>query len=65
MLSIGCCIVMPEKSVAQTEQKVKVKKTSTVGQKVANSFRKKPRKKYKGVKVKQKIERPSTGATSR
>ncbi len=44
---------------AQTpEVKTKVKKTSTIPQKVHNTFSK--HKKYSGVKKKVKIEKPST-----
>ncbi|HSU49782.1 MAG TPA: hypothetical protein VLJ41_04315 [Segetibacter sp.] len=63
LISFGSFIALPVKSSAQTEQKVKVKKTSTPGQKIANTFRKKSHKKYKGVKVKEKVDKPSTGGT--
>jgi ABC-type metal ion transport system substrate-binding protein len=62
LFSFGSYIALPVQSSAQTEQKVKVKKTSTPGQKVANTFRSKSHKKYKGVKVKEKIDKPSTGS---
>lgn len=65
MLTIGCCLAMPEQTVAQTEQKTKVKKTTTVGQKVTNTFRKKHRKRYDGVKAKTKIEKPSVGTSNK
>ncbi|WP_018616446.1 hypothetical protein [Segetibacter koreensis] len=41
-----------------TLQKEKVKKTSTIPQKVHNTFSK--HKKYSGVKVKRKVDKPSS-----
>ncbi len=41
-----------------TLKKEKVKKTSTIPQKVHNTFSK--HKKYSGVKVKRKVEKPSS-----
>lgn len=43
---------------AQTPEKTKVKRTSTVGQKVHNVFSK--HKHYNGYKVKKKVEKPKT-----
>ncbi len=42
----------------EKENKVKVKKTSTVPQKIHNTFSK--HKKYSGVKAKVKVDKPST-----
>lgn len=64
LVSFAAAVATPSSSMAQTEEKVKVKKTSTPGQKVANTFRKKRNKKYKGVKVKHKVEAPSKGTSS-
>ncbi|MCW3114925.1 MAG: hypothetical protein JWR18_3321 [Segetibacter sp.] len=63
IVSLATAIATPSVSIAQTVEKVKVKKTSTPGQKVANTFRKKRNKKYKGVKVKHKVAAPSTGSS--
>jgi hypothetical protein len=61
MLSFGLAVFATSDGIAQTDEKVKVKKTSTAGQKVTNTFRKKHRKHYKGVKAKVKVDKPSTG----
>ncbi|GAA4083490.1 hypothetical protein [Mucilaginibacter panaciglaebae] len=45
-------------TLAQTAEKVKVKHTSTIGQKVHNTFSK--HKHYSGYKVKKKVEKPAT-----
>jgi hypothetical protein len=63
LVSFASAVALPTSSMAQTVEKTKVKKTSTPGQKVANTFRKKRNKRYKGVKVKQKIEAPSKGSS--
>lgn len=63
MLSFASYVALPTHSFAQAEEKTKVKKTSTPGQKVANTFRKKSNKRYKGVKVKEKVDSPSTGSS--
>ena len=45
-------------TLAQKEEKVKVKHTSTIGQKVHNTFSK--HKHYSGYKVKKKVEKSET-----
>ena len=45
-------------TLAQKTEKVKVKHTSTIGQKVHNAFIK--HKHYNGYKVKKKVEKPET-----
>lgn len=56
MLTLACFVSLT--TLAQTTEKVKVKHTSTLGQKVHNTFSK--HKHYSGYKVKKKVEKPET-----
>jgi hypothetical protein len=54
LLIFGSALSVAATAQAKAKEETKVKKTSTVGQKVHNTFSK--HKKYKGHKVKHKVE---------
>lgn len=58
VVMLFCGIAAGASAQEGTLKKEKVKKTSTIPQKVHNTFSK--HKKYSGVKVKRKVDKPSS-----